>query len=663
MMRLVRWSRLFAFFVLGFAPFVRPALGAAPKPVDFASQILPIFQRTCVRCHGPEKASGGLQLGTAARVGKGGISEELLVPGHARDSYLVKRLRGEGGEERMPMEAKALGKRELALIERWIDEGAVLPNEGPPRFSPAPGGLKRLTVAQYHNTLRDLFGPKVALPRDLEPDTLVAGSATVGAARVALSATGVEKFAVAASSLGAWAAGDRDFRERFVPCAAELEVADGAADESCLRGFVTAFGRRAWRRPLAADEVERYTALARQAVADDGGWRAALAGTTSAFLQSPHFLYRSEVGVPDPSDPKRRRLGDFELASRLSYFLWGAPPDDALLDAALAGKLATEAGLAAEAQRMLRNPLARATMAGFFLELFRLRRLDRISESRTKYPQYTDTIGASLRGETLRLIEEIAFAPGRDFREIFSADFTYVNPELAKLYGVAIPANTKRDAYVRVALPAGAGRGGVLGQGAFLTIFAHATTSSPTKRGKFIRESLLCQAVPPPPPNVETKLPKDEPGKPKLSARQKLEEHRKNPRCNGCHKFMDPLGFAFERFDGIGARRSDEAGVTVDTSGELDGVAFTDAGGLGRLLAKSPQVGACVARSLFRYAVGHLESEGEEPLMQALARGLERDGYNFEALVANVITSEGFRMVGAPKNAPAGVRGSHAQGK
>jgi mono/diheme cytochrome c family protein len=647
-------------------PTATEAVVQLAPPVDFAREILPIFARACVACHGPEKASGGLQLVNAHRLRQGGIGDDLLVPGQARASYLVQRLRGEGGEDRMPLKAKPLSASDLALIERWIDQGAPLPAEAPPRFVPAPGGLKRLTVAQYRNTLRDLFGPGIPLPADLEPDTLVAGSATVGAARVALSTQGLEKFAVAAFAVGRAAQADPTFRQRYLACPGGAS----AATESCLRGFVTAFGRRAWRRPLTPAEIGRYVALAadldrgREVSAASPG----IAAVIAAMLQSPHFLYRAEIGEPDPADPSRRRLTGYELAARLSYFLWGAPPDDALLDAAAAGLLATPEGLEAQTRRMLPAARSRETMADFFVELFRLRRLDKISESRTKYPQYSPTLGASLRGETLRVIEEVAFAPARDFREIFATRFTWVNAELARLYGLpaaSAAAPPGPDGYWRVELPADSGRTGVLGQGAFLTIFAHPTTSSPTKRGKFIRESLLCQAVPPPPPNVDAKLPKDEPGKPARTIRQKLEAHRKNPRCNGCHKAMDPLGLAFERFDGVGAGRVSEAGRPIDTSGEFDGVPFQDAAGLGTLLARSPKIGACVARSLFRFAVGHLESEGEEPLLEALARGLEQDGYQFDALVANVIKSEGFRTIAAPAVAAvptATAQAAHAQG-
>jgi hypothetical protein len=403
-----------------------------------------------------------------------------------------------------------------------------------------------------------------------------------------------------------------------------------------------------------------------------------LTAVTAALLQSPNFLYRSEIGVPDPKDPTRRRLTDYEMASRLSYFLWGAPPDDALLDAAEAGRLSSDQGLSDETRRMLLSPRARQTMAGFFVELFRLRRLDRLYEGRGKHPRFTTTLPPAMKVGILSLIEEVAFDPQRDFREIFSAPVSYVNPELSRLYGFsaagaapttpAAPVATASTAsaapapaptapaakptataegFQRVVLPADSPRRGVLGQAAFLSIFAHNNSSSPTRRGKFIRESLLCQAVPPPPPSVDTRLPKDE-GAMVRTTRQRLEAHRKNPRCNGCHKAMDPMGLAFEGFDNLGIQRNEENGLPIDTSGELDGTAFKTPAELGTLLARNDKLGACVARSLFRYALGSLETEGEEPLLDELARGLQRDGYRFHHLVANVIKSEGFRFLSAP---------------
>jgi mono/diheme cytochrome c family protein len=618
---------------------------AAPAPVDFATQILPIFARACADCHGPKKASGGLQLTTGGRIKKGGITGPLLVPGKPDKSYIIDRLLGRGGEDRMPQKGEPLAAEELELVRRWIAEGPALPVDPPVRFRPAPGGLKRLTRVQYLNTLRALFGEQMELPTELEPDTLVSGSAAVGAARVVVSLRGTEKYAAAAFALARRALADVDFRARFVRCAP-----DAAFDAACAGDLLERFGLRAWRRPLTADERERYLELGRRAAAEAakperGRAQPALVAITAALLQSPNFLYRVEVGLPDPADPSLRRLTDFELGSRLSYFLWAAPPDDELLDAAAAGRLGTDAGLAAAAERMLRSPRSRETMRGFFAELFRLAKLDRLAEYRAKYKQVTDTLPASMRGETMRVIEEIAFAPDRDFREIFAAKFTYVNAELARLYGLPEPAASDSEGFARVALPAGSTRPGVLGQASFLSVQSHPTGPSPTKRGKFIRETLLCQPVPPPPPEVNTKLPKDPDGAPPRTTRAKLAAHRTSPKCAGCHKAMDPLGLAFETYDGIGAYRDHEGAERIDPSGELDGVAFKDAGELGTLLAKSPKVAACMARSLLRFALGHLESEDEQPLIDELTAGLARDGYRFPALVLAVVKSQGFRSI------------------
>jgi mono/diheme cytochrome c family protein len=607
------------------------------EKVDFRRAILPIFEGACVECHGLKKASGGLRLTTGSKVMAGGITGPLVVPGKPEDSYLLKRLRGEGEEDRMPLKGDALSKEEIKIVERWIKEGAVIPPELPTEFVPAPGGLKRLTVAQYRNTIRELLGEKIEAP-SLEPDTLLSGSAAVGAGRIAISRQATEKFGLAAFRLARAAVADPAWRATWIGC-------DGAApfEPACAEKFLDRFGRRAWRRPLASGERARYLALIKGAgrvhLAD--GVTAAVAG----LLQSPHFLYRVEVGVPAPGDPKRLVLTDFELASRLSYFLWGAPPDETLLDAAGAGRLSTDEGLRVEAERMLASPKARNTVTAFFSELLRLNKLDQLSQFKEKYKQVSSTLGKSMRAETMRVVEEIALDPKRDFREMFDAPFTYVNPELARLYGLPVPAGRE---LTRVTLPASSHRRGILNHASFLAINAHSTAPSPTRRGRFIRETLLCQAIPPPPPDVSTKLPKDGEG-PARTTRQKLTVHRKLSQCNGCHKAMDPMGLSFETFDGIGAYRTKEDnGLAIDSSGELDGVPFADATGLAGLLRHNPKVGVCVARHLYRFALGHLENEGEEPLVADLAAGLERDGYRFLSLVLNVVKSRGFRYLSAP---------------
>jgi mono/diheme cytochrome c family protein len=611
----------------------------AATPVDFEAEVLPILRRACEDCHGPKKASGGLQLVSGAKLLEGGITGPSLVPGHPDKSYLLQRILGEGDEDRMPLKAPPLGAAETAVIRRWIAEGARIPVKPPQPFRPAPAGMKRLTVVQYKNTLRDLLGDQVPLPGDLEADTMISGSAVVGASRIGMSRRATEQYAAAAFGLARAALGDPAFRQRHLACAE-----GGRPDAACLERFVDGFGRRALRRPLTADERRRYLGLARSGLEAPGPTVLPFQLVIAALLQSPSFVYRVEIGVPDPTDPSRRLLTDFELASRLAYFLWGAPPDDALLDAAAAGRLSTDEGLRTIATRMLESPRARQTMMTFFTELLRLRRLDRLSQFRSAFKQRSDTLGPAMRTETLKVIEEVAFDPGRDFREIFDARFTYVNAELASLYGVAPP---EGDGFVRIATPGP--RVGILGHASFLALNAHPTSSSPSKRGKFIREVLLCQAVPPPPPNVSTKLPEDHDEGTRKTTRQKLDVHRTAPQCAGCHKSMDPMGLAFETFDGIGAFRDQENGLPIDTSGELDGIPFKDAGELGALLRKNGRVGVCFARNLLRFALGHLEEEGEEPVIEELAQGLEADGFRFHALVLNVIKSRGFRYVANPE--------------
>jgi mono/diheme cytochrome c family protein len=652
------WFGLAALSV--YAALAAPSAAAATEAaVDFKEQILPIFKRACVECHGPTKASGGLQLTTGAQLLEGGITGKAFVAGKSGESYLVQRLLGEEDEDQMPLKADPLPPAEIELIKRWIDQGAVIPPEEPIPFVPAPGGIKRLTVSQYKNTLKDLLGAEIKLPTNLEPDTIISGSAVVGAARFSTSLPATEKFGEAAFDLARQAMADETWRAAWLPCAAKSKSMSMSMsgpgegkrrprfDETCARQLVERFGRRAWRRALSPEEVKRYVELARTAARRSGGFDQAITAVVAALLQSPHFIYRVEVGKPDPQDPSRRMLTDFEMASRLSYFLWGAPPDDPLLDAASAGALSTDEGLRAQAERMIASPRARKTMQAFFTELLRLKRLDRLTQFRSTFQQATRTLGPAMRTETLKVIEEVVFSGDRDFREIFDASFTYVNGELARLYGVAPPAD--QDQFVRVPLPSDSLRVGILGHASFLALNAHPTASSPTKRGKFIREVLLCQAVPPPPPNVSSRLPEDPEGSGPRTTREKLDIHRNAPQCAGCHKAMDPMGLAFETFDGIGAFRASEHGLPIDTRGELDGIPFKNAAELGNLLRNNSKVGVCVARNLYRFALGHLESTGDEPLMEDLAKGLEEDGYRFPALVLNVVKSRGFRYLSPPE--------------
>ena len=505
-----------------------------------------------------------------------------------------------------------------------------------PEFVPQAAGLRRLTIPQYRNAIRDLFGPDGTVTTEFEPDTMLSGFASIGAARVGLSAKITEQFETSALAIAKQVLSNTATRGALVGC-----TPAAVTDDACTRTFVQKLGRRAWRRALVEAEIVQFITIARtaQTQLNDffGGLQYALAG----ILQSPHFIYRVELGQPDAAQPTRVVFTDHELASRLSFFLWNSTPDDQLLDAADARQL-TQGGLTVQAQRLLTSTRVQSAMETFFTEFYRLWELDELGLLTSLFPQMTATVGPAMRGETLRFLNDIAFVRGADFREIFDGRGTFVNKELASLYGLPAPAGTD---YVATMLPDNGMRAGLLGQASFLSVSSQPNRSSPTRRGKFIREMMLCQSIPTPPPDV-TPFPDAAPG----TAREKLTSHRQNPACAGCHAVMDPIGLALENFDGIGAFRTNDKGLAIDATGELDGVMFDGPRQLGTALKNHPDSCACIARQLYRYAMAHVENAGEEAAIITLSKAFQDSGYRFRALVENVVKSPAF--VYAAKPAP-----------
>lgn len=542
-----------------------------------------------------------------------------------------------------------------ALVLVPACSGVVEPAPAGPRdtiglaYEPGPATLPRLTAAQYRSTLEDLFGE--ALPATpVEPDTNPYLFFTIGAASTTLSEVGAQQYEENAHRVAAYAL-DPARRDALVGCAP-------SGDGTCERAFVTRIGRRILRRPLEPEEIDRWLGVTRD-LADGDPWRGlryALAG----LLMSPSFLYRVELGVPGTADPSRARLGDFELASRLSFLLWNTAPDDELLDAAARGELATEDGVYAHALRLLEHPRARVAVQEFFAQYLDLGRLDHVDRDPALYALASPTLPRSMRTEMQLLVDDIVFRRDADLREIFATRRTFVNLELAALYGVEEEAaGATPITFVPVELPESSGRAGILTLGAFLAANAHPTETSPTLRGKYVRERILCELVPPPPPGVVTEI--EPSGEMPRTLRERLEEHRTNPACAACHASIDPPGFLFEGFDSIGARRTHDHGVPVDTSGELDGAPLRDGRDLGAILAEDPRVTMCLTRQLWRHAHARLETDGEEAAIVALERAFARSGYRFRDLLIELAISDAFRSV-ASSDAGAGAGASEEGG-
>ena len=493
--------------------------------------------------------------------------------------------------------------------------------------------LRRLTLSQYQNSVRDLLG----VTADVGALTAIPplnGLRAIGASTIALPQRDLEAFESLADRLSAQVWNDATARMKLTGC--------DAREPACASEFLRSFGRRVFRRPLSADESRRYEALLARATEMTGDGWLGLRVVTSALLQSPAFLYREEIGMPDPADPARRILTPFEQASRLSFFLWNTTPDEALLAAAASGGLATPTGLATEARRLLASPRATEAADELITDYLGLSALDALVKLPETYPQATATLPEAMKQETLRSLRAHLFERGEDFRDVFTTTKTFANAELAKLYGVRAPSGTD---FAAVELPANGPRAGVLMQASFLALHAHPSRSSPTLRGKFIRENLLCQAIPPPPNNVDTSLPANT--RDAMTARQRLTAHREDPSCAGCHTLMDPLGLALEKFDGIGAFRERENNLAIDPSGELDGKAFADARGLATTIAADPNTASCFVRTVLRYARGALENGSEAPLIEALGEAFGASGYRATELMLAIATDPAFRQVGA----------------
>lgn len=510
--------------------------------------------------------------------------------------------------------------------------GGSAPPPPPPLFAPSEPVLARLTVPQYANVIRDLFGAGLQIP-NLEPDQQLWFFSVIGAATTTLSEQGVDLYGRAAHSIAKTAFADTARRATLVPCTVGTPLAD-----ACLGQFITTFGQRAFRRPLEATEVTRYKALAVSVGLADP-WLA-LQMVTAAMLQSPNFLYRVELGEPEPSHAGWLHYTNYEMASRLSFLFRNTFPDAELFAAAAKGELVTKEGIAKQATRLLAAAGPTEQMLSqFYSEYFELPRLDDIQFPATMDPNHT--LAASMRNEVLDIINRIALRQPTDMRTIFTTPTTAINADLARVYGLTSMSATVLQP---ADLPADGPRAGILTTGALLTLNNRPNRTSPTIRGFFIRMRLLCGTVPPPPPNIPP-FPEDA-AKVPMTVREKLVQHVADPTCNACHRLMDPIGLGMEDFDQYGQYRTkDEQGLVVDQNGDLDGKPFKGARQLGAALAQDPRVTNCLVKHFYRYGSARLDLPSEEAVLVNLDSTFATNGYQLKPLMLDLVDSDGFRFL------------------
>ncbi|MCR9294010.1 MAG: DUF1592 domain-containing protein [bacterium] len=542
-------------------------------------------------------------------------------------------------EEHTGGELIAPGSHEEQLLRRWVlhlsslsdqqvqDAQARIRPEIIPRLA-----TRRLTHAQYNNAVQDLLGDRTKPANRFTEEDFVRGFKNQVDGQI-ISPLLAEAYSKSAERLAsvAFRGGDR---LGLVP------DADLAGNEELrASAFIQDFGLRVFRRPMTAAEVDNYRRLHRACSQTEGSFRSGCRAVVEAMLQSPHFLMQVERGPGNAYE-------QFERASRLSFFLWNTTPSPELLAAAAEGRLSTHNELADWAERMLDDPRCRDSMDEFLAQWLRFDRVLTATRDR-RFSKFNSNVAMAMVEETRRLFHHLAWQD-RNFLEFYTADYTFIDSNLAALYELPAPA----EAFQRVEYAAESGRAGVLGHGSFLVATSKPAETSPTERGLFVRTQFLSHEVPAPPPGVTTSLPEITKERP-MTNRERLELHLNSDACAGCHRLIDPIGLGLEQYDPIGAFQAQmqirEDGETLalelDTQAHIQGIvnsSFSNPRELGRVLANSTAGQRAIVKQLFRYAFGRRETSADSPEIDRLFDRFRDSDFRFRELLLALVTSDLF---------------------
>ena len=642
-------------YPLSFALLAFSLCPAWAQNQSFAEGAFQVLEKAaCRACHNPDGVASVTRLlfpetdATPDKIERFGQSLVVLVDRQQpAESLLLKkptnrtphaggaRLTAGSNDERMlaawVRQLATLSGNDLARALKYREEEAAGQGHAAPKVA-----LRRLTHNQYNNTVRDLLGDQTSPANQFPPEDFVNGFKNQYQAQN-LSPLLLESYGAAAEKLARNAFRGGDTRG-LVPCKPSV---------ACRTQFVREFGLKAFRRPLELEEQQRYEALMRKGTDFYGGAQLAV----EAMLQSPHFLFRLE----ETANPKWK---NYATAARLSYTLWDSMPDAALMDAAAKNQLATPEAVERAARRMLDHTKARDAFDEFVAQWMRYDRILTASKDRRRFPQFTRETAFAMTEEARVFLGDLVWND-RNFMDFVRADYSFINGDLAGIYGVAAPARE----FSRVQFPPASERAGVLGQALFLALTAKPDETAPTARGLFVREQFLCQHVAEPPPGINTNLPAPTEAKPQTN-RDRLSGHVTNPSCFTCHNLIDPIGFGFEKFDAIGARRETfklsfaptgkganrrtppkTIELDIDTKGHVAGVAnsnFSSPAELGKVLFESAQCQECVVKQYFRYATGRMETSGDRPLIRKVLADFRSSQFRFKELMVSFIKSREF---------------------
>ncbi len=501
---------------------------------------------------------------------------------------------------------------------------------------------RRLSEDQYRQAMADIFGPTIKVGGRFEPEIRRDGLLATGSGQVSVTASGLEQYDAMAHDIAAQVVSEKH-RATLLPC----KPADAkSADDACASQFLGAVGFLLFRRPLTSDELQSHTKIAGDTTRSLHSFYDGLGEALATLIESPKFLFLKQGAEPDPDHPGQFRLDPYGRAIQLSLFLWNAPPDRQLLEAARDKSLETDRGLATQVDRLMASPRIERGVRAFFSDMLGFDEFSTLSKDPVLYPKFTLKVVEDAREQTLRTIVDHLLTRHGDYRDLFTTPNTFLTTRLGSIYGVPVAARGGwPDAWVPYTYAKDDPRAGILSQISFVALHAHPGRSSPTLRGKALRELVLCQKVPVPPANVNFTLVNDVKNSQFKTTRDRLTAHRTAPTCAGCHKIMDPIGLAMENFDADGGFRTTENGVSIDTTGELDGMKFDSPTGLAKAVQSDPAATTCALQRTYEYALGRPLGKGDNSTVKALSDEFAASGYKFPELLRTVARTDALYAV------------------
>ncbi len=514
-----------------------------------------------------------------------------------------------------------------------------------PVVAAGPAMLRRLSPDQYRQIIADIFGSDITIGGRFAPEIRASGLLAVGAGNESITSDEVDQYHAMAQSIAAQVV-DKSHRAVLIPCTPGSIT---TADDRCASQFLAEVGELLYRRPLSKDELQLQVGIARMAAQQEKDFYVGLRESLAQMLISPEFLFRWSR-VQGPLGGKGiSTLDPYARASELSFLLWNSSPDETLLNDVRRGRLNSPKGLAREVDRMLASPRLDAGVRAFFSDMLQFSCAENpcldatFAKDSTVYPRFTPQVAADAQEQTLRTLVDLLVTHDGDYRDAFTTRQTFLTPDLAAIYGVPLPRNSPNgepSAWEPYVYPAGDPRAGILAQISFVALHSHPGVSSAVLRGRALREVILCEKVPDPPPNVSFKLVLDTTNPNYPTMRSRLDAHITNPVCAGCHKLMDPAGLVMENFDSDGSFRTRQNGVLIDTSGSLDGKKFGGMPGLDQAVANDAAAPACLVSRLAEYALGRPPTGDEVQWVTNLKKEFVADHYRLRPLLRQIATSD-----------------------